>query len=415
MLSMLQYNRTILQRICELSKFRYYPSILSPSVLIILNELRNPILRVNTLMYFTNQFNNDVFPNVIVDFLKQQNVDTESLLVDIYTDVYNNLLDNNLVDNNIILDRFRSVLWDYCHHLPILRQKIELDGYQGDYIRMFKIQYQTNNEYSWNVIDRVPRDYVIDFFLFNHDLESLQRFLTKEEITEELFERAILFPTNVKKEYQQSAYWIGKQIQFTKIANYNFLFLLALTIEDIPMAGKLYAKHKFELTKDILGVMGKHGSKDGFRFVFKKLRNVDKNIYISFTANQACIRNNDEFVKWLFDYYPEYQIYISDLAINKMIELRYFECLKVVKNFIGKHHHNKICECGNEDFLIWYFNNFNIKEKPFNIYSGYIWQKMKDENTKKYYQKMFKTMWDQKLPIAEWIIKPLVMEYLIRK
>jgi hypothetical protein len=36
---------------------------------------------------------------------------------------------------------------------------IEDDGYEGDYTNMFKIQYQTNNEYIWNIIDKLPRNY----------------------------------------------------------------------------------------------------------------------------------------------------------------------------------------------------------------------------------------------------------------
>jgi hypothetical protein len=360
----------------------------------------------NTICYHTADFQNNLFQNVIMDFLSEH--PNEEFFIDLYQKMRVKCRPN-------LLRILQRDLWNFCYHFRNLRQMIEDDGYNGDYTDMFKIQYQTNNEYIWNIIDRLPRKYITDFLLFYHDLPNLQRFLTSEEINEQLFERAILFPTDQKVEYQQVAHWIGKQVEFTKIGNYHFMFLVSLTLEDIHTAGKIYSKYKFELTREDLGVMGKHGSKQGFRFVFNRIKYANKIVNILFTANQACMRNQIEFVEWLIEYYPKYNIEISDLAIDKMIELRYFDCLKVVKNSIRKHHHNKICQFGNDNFLRWYFNNFDIKERPTEFLAGNIWEEMRIENTRNYYQKMFKTMWDQKLPIAEWIIKPQVMEFLVEK
>ena len=403
-----KYNDNIYPRIYDMRSSRYYPCNFPHYVSNIISNINKPD-RINILTYFTNGFTNGVFSNVIMELLLQLHNDDFEIL---FLQIYNEMVP---VAHPYSLEKFKSNLWEYCNHLPTLRQKIESDGYVGNYTSMFKLQYQINYNYIWEIVDRVPKDYVIDFFLYYHDSQSLERFLTKEEITEELFERAILFPTDIKKEYQEVAYWIGKQIQLTKHINLNFLFLLALTLEDILMANKLYAKYKFELDKEILGIMGKHGSKKGFTFVFKRIKNVNKYIYICFTANQACLKNQKDFIVWLIDNYKYYEITIADSVIDEMIRLKHFDSLKVIKNSIKYYHYNNIYECNDNDFLIWFFNNFNIIKKPDKSYAGIIWQKMKDDNTKRYYQKMFKTMWDQKLPIAEWIIEPLIMQYLVKK
>jgi hypothetical protein len=401
------YVASIRSLVISMIQPRYLPYNFPAYVATLKNDIINDFANsFQKLSLYTNNFQNNLFQNIIMDFLVE--IPYEGFFIILYIFFKEHCTPD-------LLKRVQRDLWVFCYHLPILRQMIENDEYEGDYTNMFKIQYQTNNEYIWNIIDKLPREYIIDFLLFHHDLPNLQRFLTKEEINEQLFERAILFPTDKKVEYQQVAHWIGKQVEFTKIGNYHFMFLVSLTLEDIHTAGKIYSKYKFELTREDLGVMGKHGSKQGFRFVFNRIKYSNKIVNILFTANQACIRNQTEFVKWLIEYYPKYNIEISDLAVFKMIELRYFDCLKVVKNSIRKHHHDKICQFGNDNFLRWYFNNFDIKERPTEFLAKNIWEEMRIENTRNYYQKMFKTMWDQKLPIAEWMIKPQVIGFLVEK
>jgi hypothetical protein len=378
-----------------------YPALVRSMKDKITNDFTN---NFDNLCRFTFNFQNNLFENIIMDFLVE--IPFERFFVMLYICFKEHCTPD-------LLKRVQKTFWEFCYHLPTLRQMIEDDGYIGDYTNMFKIQYQTNNEYIWNVIDKLPREYITDFLLFNHDLPNLQRFLTSEEINEQLFERTILFPTDKKVEYQQVAHWIGKQVEFTKVGNYHFMFLVSLSLEDILNASKIYSRYKFELTKEMLAVMGKHGSKQGFKFIFKRIKNVDKKIYISFTANQACIRNQTEFVRWLIDNYTTYEIHITNIVIKEMIKERHFECLKVVKNSISKFHHNIICDYGNDEFLRWYFVNFDILEKPKQLGAGFVWEKVKEENMRNYYQKMFKTMWDQKLPVAEWMIKPQVMKYLV--
>lgn len=399
------YLESIRSLVVSMIQPRYYPYNYPALVTTLKNNMINDFANsFQKLCEFTNNFQNNLFQNIIMEFLSE--FPCEGFFIILYM-----FLKESCTPD--VLKRIQRDLWNFCYHLSELRQMIEHDRYEGDYTNMFKIQYQTNNEYIWNIIDKLPRDYIIDFLLFYHDLPNLQRFLTSEEINEKLFERAILFPTDKKVEYQRVAHWIGKQVEFTKVGNYHFMFLLSLALEDLPIASKIYSKYKFVLTKEMLAVMGKHGSKLGFKFIFKRIKNVDKNIYVSFTANQACIRNQTEFVKWLINNYTTYEIHITNIVIKEMIKQRHYECLKVVKNSIRKCNHNLICVYGNNEFLKWYFVNFDILEKPKQIGAGIVWESVKEEKMRNYYQKMFKTMWDQKLPVAEWMIKPQVMKYLV--